>query len=1779
MEGYGRYLQEVYLHSPGDILSDPETLAIPARWDAEAGYPIVLLSDVQLVFKNAHRFLDNGEIVPFLKDNGLQELIPLRIKYRHGAILQVSEANTGEHSTTNTVADATIVENPKEDPHSHGNPALVPSPGYLTMPGMAAPSISQTETLSNPISTVAEGQNSGVPRSYTQFFSITDLSNTPSVIFPNFTGTVAESQGSGGPHSRPPARPHVRSFLPSPFYSTPPSPTSIFPNPTGTVAESQGSGNGSAFEAPPGVYLWTARTTTDRLSRKSLSMVEKCIIQYLRGLPMSYARIVELTGFGKGTINRVLTELNGQQLPPMELSIVSLDTRTFVLKVGESLPNQGTGMSGVQSNTEHSTESTDSILEIYENWYQQLKASGLIGKTLPMQQDSGEAQSNKQGKDQLMLEKQQQILQAEQRDIDRLVTEQEAFQDAVTLLFASQECPFPRLFIALPVATATTPLTYNHQTLAPTFRLFFLCEGDHQSIPEEPTSPVIHLARHEGYELRDPERFFRDYTPYLVSMIHILKNGIASPRLNIPSLSHLTLADGVDEVQGILDLANNTIQSLMDETMLYISYQGYYVFTNRMSNETLFDVVESTDPRSIVECLSGCRGDERNLGNLSQVITSENDPKWICSGHYRAGYRGVALAHQDEENTDNEDEENTDNVDEGNTDSEEEDIVDEQVQLLDVRNQGDFIESVMFRNLKSMRWTVREKAVVALHKRAEQDETVIQALVEATADRHWSVKEAAVRVLRGPSKVSHTALKAVINAVNDDKWNVGEAAVQVLGDLLQLSREIFDVLVGAAGSAHIHVKRAAIEALVKHTGSEAALQYLVETIRIDIHMNKVVAMDVLASQIKLSEAVVEALINTLGDGNQEVRNSAANALQSQSRLPKSAIQILLEKVQDEDSDIREAAIRALGNQISVSESVIPALITGLQDDNSNVQEAAVQVLGDKSDLPQSTIHELARILSHERVSVREVSAKVLGGQGNMSEAMIQALIGTLNDEAPSVREAAVQALGSHFQQSPSVIDTLVSMLDDDDPKVRGAAVYSLGCKMKLPESAVQALIKTLDDQHVYVQQDAIQVLGGLTASSSEVFDGLLRLLENENQYIRTITINALSGTVQLSESAMEKLITNLQDKRPHLRRSTVEVLSSYTKRSETAVNALADAASDIDLTVSYLAVNALRGQVKLSELAVRKLIAANKQTYTRSARLDVVQVLSGLVNSSEDAVKELIRSLRDPSMTVVRTAENALSSLTSIPDSALEILEGLLHDDDWLIKSSALIILSKHVQTSEAAALTALHALRHPSQHFKDTALGVLHKNGLPVSVVLTLLEMLRTNDRNVRDTAVIILCGLPNMSKEATQTLIEYLKDDDKVIRNAAARALKGQVKHSKDTVQALTVALSDLDSDVRLASVMTLDELRDKANPPESTILRLIALLKDSNSDVRGAASGVLRELRTLPGDSIQVLIPSLKDDDKEVRMVAAHVLGTQAKWSEDAVTALTKVLNDVDAGVRNASVTSLRELCHEIDLPGPTIQELVKTLKDSNAEVRITTEGLLSGMSDMSGSTIQALIGYLKDHNGNKEVRMAAARVLGRQVKRSKTAVQALTSTLEDKDKDVRQTVVKTLGGLVVFTDEIIHSLIDVLQDEEITVRQSAMKILMRRTTLPEADVMALVGAMRDQRQDVSTGATTTLRNQTAISENARKVLEEYLNDDDWGVRKAAAQVLYSPTTPADIEDSSHSEHEIALDSMPLRVLLRRYRPLEVYQASSSSHVSNIARRPQALHPSALCELTSE
>lgn len=215
----------------------------------------------------------------------------------------------------------------------------------------------------------------------------------------------------------------------------------------------------------------------------------------------------------------------------------------------------------------------------------------------PREQGSGKIQSSTEEMDQHMLENQQQILRVQHRGVDHLVSIQEHIQETAALAAYL----FTPLFIVLPTRCSFLSTSSKH-------RIFFLCGHGHRSTVENgaPTR-AIHLARHKGYEVLETQEFLQTYAPYIVSVTHILKNGIASHGLNIPCLSHLTLAEGVNEVRDTLDLKDNTIQSLMNETISYLREQGYEVAMKEMGIEDALDVLVSTDMRSVVKHLKGSK--------------------------------------------------------------------------------------------------------------------------------------------------------------------------------------------------------------------------------------------------------------------------------------------------------------------------------------------------------------------------------------------------------------------------------------------------------------------------------------------------------------------------------------------------------------------------------------------------------------------------------------------------------------------------------------------------------------------------------------------------------------------------------------------------------------------------------------------------------------------------------------------------------------------------------------------------------------------------------------------------------------------------------------------------------------------------------------------------------------------------------------------------------------------------------------------------------------------
>ncbi|KAF9917753.1 hypothetical protein BGZ65_012748, partial [Modicella reniformis] len=117
------------------------------------------------------------------------------------------------------------------------------------------------------------------------------------------------------------------------------------------------------------------------------------------------------------------------------------------------------------------------------------------------------------------------------------------------------------------------------------------------------------------------EEFFEVYGDYIEAITYILKNGITAPGINIPSVSHLNLADGIDEIREELDLDSQSIQSLIIMTSKANPHWDKSAAVDNDRNA--LNIIETTDLRPL----------GYGPGNLRQYFTPD-DVKWVCDDHY-----------------------------------------------------------------------------------------------------------------------------------------------------------------------------------------------------------------------------------------------------------------------------------------------------------------------------------------------------------------------------------------------------------------------------------------------------------------------------------------------------------------------------------------------------------------------------------------------------------------------------------------------------------------------------------------------------------------------------------------------------------------------------------------------------------------------------------------------------------------------------------------------------------------------------------------------------------------------------------------------------------------------------------------------------------------------------------------------------------------------------------------------------------------------------------------
>ncbi|KAG0020121.1 hypothetical protein BGZ82_011691 [Podila clonocystis] len=242
------------------------------------------------------------------------------------------------------------------------------------------------------------------------------------------------------------------------------------------------------------------------------------------------------------------------------------------------------------------------------------------------------------------------VLELQKQMNDRLILIQRKTEAILTQQLELAEYPIPRLFIVLP----EEPAKYDPGNWFRTkFRLHFICEcGEHTEASNSKIPHHLHLAKHEGYLVREPTEFFKKYGPFLLLMLELIKVGTSIAGHVVPTLASLKVVELTDSVKQSVELVTTKINyslECIDNQLAkaHSSSPGNFADTDPQATMTQQDLanylndvegLEGVELRQLGSFLKTSE-EENLLGNLYRMTTLDGHVKWVCCDHYRASYQ------------------------------------------------------------------------------------------------------------------------------------------------------------------------------------------------------------------------------------------------------------------------------------------------------------------------------------------------------------------------------------------------------------------------------------------------------------------------------------------------------------------------------------------------------------------------------------------------------------------------------------------------------------------------------------------------------------------------------------------------------------------------------------------------------------------------------------------------------------------------------------------------------------------------------------------------------------------------------------------------------------------------------------------------------------------------------------------------------------------------------------------------------------------------------------
>jgi HEAT repeat protein len=612
----------------------------------------------------------------------------------------------------------------------------------------------------------------------------------------------------------------------------------------------------------------------------------------------------------------------------------------------------------------------------------------------------------------------------------------------------------------------------------------------------------------------------------------------------------------------------------------------------------------------------------------------------------------------------------------------------------------------------------------------------------------------------------------------------------------------------------------------------------------------------------------------LKDSNPAIRYQALSAIRKMGSRAKSAVASIQPLVQQDTPEIQALAKTILINlgAISAPPAPVPKLSTPLPKLSTPLPSILPLTTTSPRDYrlpriqspsnPLPSIDQTIKALRNAEGDAFYAGYEARKQLGKLGETAIPKVLPLLQDENPVIRSRAADVLCCFIGES--AIPSVLPLLQHPKAEVRSSAIAALSSKTPDAEIIKTArLIPLLDDRKLSIRIQVIQNLGTTSNSTFLSIPVLKPLIQSPDFRIRAVAAGAFGDLYSRNPQVLlakalpiAQLTPLLKDPQPLVRWRTVKALEQT--RNPATIPALVPLLQDDSSVIQDEVINNIR-QIGPTTLP---FLAPLLQSSTSNRCNQILSAMSWMKIKAPDGdtiLPILFTLLQDPSPETRANAIRVLSGAKSYGSRVVPQLIPLLKDQNSSVVRAAIYAIGNMGTEGKSAVPELINRLKTSSSDYEliGTALGQI---GPAAAAAIPELKK-RLN-------------GQPYGSGRMIQWAIDSIQQVNKPSTNPPFNGSPAPKFYNADTASLIWL-LQDHDATVRRDALQGLNSSSRSTIPSDFIVPKLIALLRDSQPEVRAIAAEAIGAIR-ISDPSITPLLKSLLNDSSPaVRSTAAEAL----------------------------------------------------------------------------------------------------------------------------------------------------------------------------------------------------------------------------------------------------------------------------------------------------------------